>query len=393
MSHIKSVVLLLIVVSIVAAVEDSGSSCSVSLPASTTANAKLPDPFKSISGTRISTKADWKCRREEISKLAQKHVYGEKPPKPATVTGTVSSSSITVSVTENGKTASFSASVSLPSGSGPFPAVIVYANLGADTTTIKAAGVAIINYDPLKVGAEGTSRTAKSGAFYTLYGASSPTGLVMAWAWGVSRIIDVIEANGGTTFKASAIGVTGCSRYGKGAFIAGVFDERIALTMPIESGSGGVPIFRGIAKESGGQPLSSAYSEQPWLGDAFNSYTSNPNNLPVDTHEMVAMVAPRGLFIMDNPHVDWLSAKAGSVAALEGAEVFKALGAQNAITYWSDVQSGDHCSVRPEWKKPLQDYIGAFLTGSGSVTGSMHISSSKSGSLSEWRDWDTPTLS
>jgi hypothetical protein len=394
MSPLKIIAVLATVISIVAAkAEDSGASCTVSLPSSTTANAKLPDPFKTINGTRISSKADWMCRREEISKLAQKYVYGEKPAKPTTVTGTVSSTSISVSVTENGKTASFSASVSLPSGTGPFPAVIIYANLGADTATIKASGAAIINYDPLKVGAEGTSRTAKSGAFYTLYGASSPTGILMAWAWGVSRIIDVIEASGGTVLNADAIGVTGCSRYGKGAFLAGVFDERVALTMPIESGSGGVPAFRAIAQESGGQPLSSAYGEQPWLGDAFSAYTSSPNNLPVDTHEMVAMVAPRGMFIMDNPHVDWLSAKAGSVAALEGAEVFKALGAENAITYWSDVQSGTHCSVRPEWKTPLQQYIAAFLKGSGNVTGSMHVSSLKAGSASEWRDWTTPTLS
>jgi len=59
--------------------------------------------------------------------------------------------------------------------------------------------------------------------------------------------------------------VTGCSRFGKGAFVAGVFDQRISLTMPIDSGSAGVPIFRGIPGE-GAQSLSSAYSEQPWLG-------------------------------------------------------------------------------------------------------------------------------
>ena len=67
----------------------------------------------------------------------------------------------------------------------------------------------------------------------------------MAWAWGVSRIIDVIEQSGGSILKADAIGVTGCSRFGKGAFVIGAFDQRIALTMPIESGSAGVPIFRG----------------------------------------------------------------------------------------------------------------------------------------------------
>src|SRR5919108_342823 len=157
-----------------------------------------------------------------------------------------------------------------------------------------------------------TGRGNKQGAFYTIYGATSSTGLLVAWAWGVSRMIDVIQQSGGNILRADALGVTGCSRYGKGAFAIGVFDQRIAVTMPIESGSAGAPILRGIPGESGAQPLSSAYGEQPWLGDAFGSFTGNPATLPVDTHETVAMVAPRGLFIMENPHIDWLAARSRS---------------------------------------------------------------------------------
>ncbi len=376
-----------------AGVEDDGADCPVTLPGSPTANSKLPDPFMKLNGTRITTTSDWRCRREEILRLAEQYVYGTKPGKPASVSGTVSSSAITVNVTDQGKSASFSASVQLPSGSGPFPAVIVVGGLGADTATITGSGVAVINYDPTMVGKEGTPRTSKQGAFYSIYGSSSSTGLLMAWAWGVSRIIDVVEKSGGNILKPDAMGVTGCSRYGKGAFASGVFDQRVALTMPIESGSGGVPIFRGIATESGAQPLSSAYSEQPWLGDAFSPFTGNPNNLPVDTHEMVAMVAPRGLFIMENPHIDWLAARSGSVAALGGAEVYKALGAGDDISYWSDVQDGTHCAVRPEWKTPLQQNLQKFLLKTGNAPGSFHISSLKAGNLADWRDWQTPTLS
>ncbi|GAA3440196.1 hypothetical protein [Kutzneria kofuensis] len=129
-----------------AGVEDEGADCPVSLPGSPTANPKLPDPFKRIDGGRIATRSDWRCRREEISKLAQRYVYGTKPAKPAAVTGTVTRTSITVNVSDGGKSSSFSASVSLPSGTGPFPAVLVYGGLGADTATIHAAGVATINY-------------------------------------------------------------------------------------------------------------------------------------------------------------------------------------------------------------------------------------------------------
>jgi hypothetical protein len=375
-----------------AGIEDDGADCAVTLPGSLTSNPRLPDPFRKINGSRITAKSEWRCRRAEIKRMAERYVYGEKPAKPTSVTGTVSSTNITVNVSHNGRNASFSAGVQLPSGSGPFPAVVVLGGFGADTATIRATGAAVINYDPLAVGREGTPRNNKQGAFYTIYGNTSGTGLLAAWAWGVSRIIDVIEASGGTVLKADAVGVTGCSRYGKGAFAVGAFDQRIALTMPIESGSAGVPILRGIPGESGSQPLSSAYGEQPWLGDAFSSFTGNPNTLPVDQHETVAMIAPRGLFIMENPSIDWLAARSGSVAALGGAEVYKALGAGANISYWSDVQDGTHCATRAEWRTPLQQNIQKYLLRTGSAAGVFRISSRKQGDLASWRDWTTPTL-
>jgi hypothetical protein len=269
-------------------------------------------------------------------------------------------------------------------GTGPFPVVVVLGGFGADTATIRAAGAAVINYDPYAVGREGTPRNNKQGAFYTIYGNTSSTGLLAAWAWGVSRIIDVLEQSGGTILRGDATGVTGCSRFGKGAFVVGAFDQRIQLTMPIESGSAGVPIFRGIPGE-GAQSLSSAYGEQPWLGDAFGSFTGNPNGLPVDTHETVAMVAPRGLFVMDNPFIVNLGPRSASVAALGGAEVYKALGAGANITYWSDIQDGTHCAIRPEWRTPLQQNIQRFLLRTGSAAGTFRIASRAAGNLADWR--------
>ncbi|HEX6351801.1 cellulose binding domain-containing protein [Actinophytocola sp.] len=380
-------------VGIFAVPEDDGAGCAVTLPGSLTANSRLPDPFRKLNGSRITAKSEWRCRRAEIRELAERYVYGDKPGKPTSVTGTVSNTNITVNVSHNGRSASFSAGVQLPSGTGPFPAVVVYGGFGADTATIRAAGAAVINFDPMAVGREGTPRNNKQGAFYSIYGNTSSTGLLAAWAWGVSRIIDVIEQSNGSILKADAMGVTGCSRFGKGAFTAGVFDQRIALTMPIESGSAGAPILRGLAGESGAQPLSSAYGEQPWLGDAFSSFTGNPANLPVDTHEMVGMIAPRGLFIMENPHIDWLGARSGSVAALGGAEIYKALGAGANITYWSDVQDGTHCASRNEWRTPLQQHIQKYLLKTGNTAGVFRVSSRKPGNLAEWRDWQTPTLS
>jgi hypothetical protein len=376
--------------------EDDGADCTVlGLPAPA-ANPKLPDPFEKLDGTRMSTKAEWRCRREEIRKIAEKYAYGTKPDRPQSVTGAVSKSSISVTVMDNGKSASFTASITLPSGGkAPYPAIIVYGSAGfgapLDSSVINSEGIALVTYDPYSVGQENTGRTNKQGAFYTIVGSNSTTGLLVAWGWGVSRIIDVIAQSDGTVLKADAIGVTGCSRFGKGAFIAGVFDQRIALTMPIESGSAGVPIWRGIPGE-GAQSLSSAYGEQPWFGDAFSAFTSDPTKAPLDTHEAVAMVAPRGLFIMDNPHIANLGPKSAHVAALAGAEVYKALGAGDNITYYSDVQNGTHCSMRPEWSSPLKSNIRKFLNHTGNDPGVIKASPSATGNLSDWIDWSTPTL-
>jgi len=172
----------------------------------------------------------------------------------------------------------------------------------------------------------------------------------------------------------------------------------VALTLPIESGTAGVPIWRGIAKgekgENGnpGQSLSSAYSEQPWFADAFQPFLNAPTKAPLDTHELVAMIAPRGLFIMENPHIGELSSKYGHVAALAGKEVYTALGAGDAISYVSNVQDGTHCAARPEWVTPLRNNIERFLKKTGNVAGVMNPYPSQTGDLTMWRDWTTPTL-
>src|SRR4029077_2286347 len=81
----------------------------------------------------------------------------------------------------------------------------------------------------------------------------------------------VLEASDSQLINPKAIGVHGCSRSGKGAFIAGAFDERVALTIPMESGMSGVPAFRMIVPE-GGEVLRNAIEYRPWAGDAYQQF-------------------------------------------------------------------------------------------------------------------------
>jgi len=379
-------------------VENEGVDCSVTISGTgaITANSNLPDPFMKMNGQRMTAKDEWKCRRQEIRKLLEKTVYGEMKVTPfSATTGTVTKTTITVNVSDNGKTTSFTAGVDLPSGNGPFPAMIIYGGFGGPSaSTLKSQGVAVITFDPAKGGAEGTARNNKSGAYYTLYGANSNLGILAAQAWAISRIIDVIQKSDGSILKWDAIGVTGCSRYGKGSFAAGVFDQRIALTMPIESGTGGVPIMRSVSNEAK-QSLTSAYSEQPWLGDVFSTFQNSPNTLPTDMHGAVAMVAPRGLLILDNPHIANLGPRSAHLSAVAGGEVYKALGYGGNLTYFSNSADGNHCTFQPEFSTPLTTNINKFLKKQGSTVGGDPTINPRSGVTGNTAliNWTTPTLS
>lgn len=82
----------------------------------------------------------------------------------------------------------------------------------------------------------------------------------------------------------ASLAVTGCSRNGKGALAIGAFDQRIALTIPVEPGTGGIALMRSAADE-GGQSPSSAYGEQPWLSWMFEPFTEAIDRLPLDQLE------------------------------------------------------------------------------------------------------------
>lgn len=142
------------------------------------------------------------------------------------------------------------------------------------------------------------------GKFYTLYGNTHSAGALTAWAWGVSRIIDALELTPAAGINTQKIGVTGCSRNGKGAIVAGALDERVALTIPQESGSGGAACWRlsDYQKSQGTdvQTASHIITENVWFSKNFDPHVNQVNRLPFDHHSLAGLVAPRGLFVIEN---------------------------------------------------------------------------------------------
>ena len=380
--------------------ENTGADCDVAaLPqfADLPNLTNLPDPFTGLDGERLTQKDQWRCRRQEMHRLAERYVYGFKPAKPASVSGSLDGDTLTVTVEHEGESITFNATVDLPEGEGPFPAMI---NVGAGGLTLgaerlKEEGIAIIYFNNDEIGAQpfGQPRheSQGQGLFYELYGSDHSAGALMAWAWGASRLIDALEGIENSVIDPAALGVTGCSRYGKGALAIGAFDQRIAVTIPVEAGTGGVALMRSAADEGGQSPIS-AYGEQPWLSWVFEPFTETIDRLPLDQHMVGALVAPRPLLLLENPHIEWLAPVAGHTSALAIAEVYSAFGADDNLVYDSDVEDAAHCALKAEHEQLVREQLRAHLLGNGEAQGAITPHANAQGTLDGWRDWETPKL-
>jgi hypothetical protein len=394
-----------------ATVENTSADCQVPTLQEgsklTSKISKLPDPFPKIDGTKISKRSEWRCRRQEILEQAKKYVFGDRP-TPDVVTGSVTNNKISVHVEAQSKKIDFTADIVLPTkGQAPYPALIsvgAKGGMGGLTMTesrITNEGVAVIYYDNYKLGKEGTAEQSRGkanpGLFYDIYGGTHSAGLLMAWSWGASRMIDVLQQSGGDIIDYQRLGVTGCSRLGKGAFVIGLFDERIALTIPQEPSTGGDPAFRIMDVLSGAERTDYNYNGLNWLSDNFAPFvysgnTSNVVKLPIDTHSMIATMAPRGLLVLENPHQTQMGAPAGHMATLSGAEVYKALGVETNVSYHSSVADTNHCSWKTEYNDLLIRNITRFLKHETAKTGDILVGSGGSLKTSDWKEWTSPTL-
>ena len=379
-------------------VEDHRSECQIGNIPTSVNNAKLPDPFMGLDGKRISSKADWKCRREEIGAMYEKLMFGEKPRNPEKVEGKKSGNKYTVTVTDKGKSASFDVTInSAGTKDKPKPALIGldqgFGSCGSLGSSTNGLDIAMITFNTNNVAPENGG-----GKFFQLYNGGQ--GTIIAWAWGVSRLIDALEKDPDAGIDVKHLAVSGCSRLGKAALAIGAFDERIALTIPQESGSGGASLWRvgaQVNKQKGKQfvqGLNSAGSEGNWMIKSFKNYDGKENTLPFDQHMLVSMVAPRPLLIIDNAGQEWLGEVPSNYCGQASLETYKALGVTENYTY-SQEGGHAHCSLPNGQFDEVKDFMNKFLLGKDAKTGKIDYSKNTQTinfNKSEWIDWETPTL-
>jgi len=329
----------------------------------------LPDPFTFQNGKKVKKTSDWERRADEIKNLAQYYEYGKLPDSPVNVTATLNDKKLTVSVTDQEKTVSFEAQLSIPStaqskGRKSFPVIVSidFAIREADSVYLNA-GYAVLNFRYTSVSSDNAEH---AGPFYELYPYDIKTGndagTLLAWAWGAMRCVDALEYLAkhnpalGQTLDLNKIVVTGFSRCGKAALAAGLFDKRFSVVNPGASGCGGAAVFRYVS--FGGPPKRNAPygNEYAWgrspgcevMGDKIRHQGHNSNamlarfldpdriyntntfgygeRLPYDHHEIIAAIAPRAVLIT-TANDDYSNNAEGDAIGLEGAKpVYKFLG-------------------------------------------------------------------
>ena len=158
-------------------------------------------------------------------------------------------------------------------------------------------------------------------------------GTLRAWAWGASRAIDYFEKD--KSIDTKKIAIEGLSRYGKAALVAMAYEPRIAIGFIGSSGAGGAKILRHVFGEQVENLASSG--EYHWFDGNFIKYAGplTPDDLPVDAHELIALCAPRPVFIsVGSPAVEgtWIDAKGMFLAAVAAGPVYTLLGKKDLGT-------------------------------------------------------------
>jgi hypothetical protein len=157
-------------------------------------------------------------------------------------------------------------------------------------------------------------------------------GALKAWAWGASRCLDYFETD--KDVNAKQIGIEGHSRYGKASVVAMAYDPRFAIGYISSSGEAGAKLYRHIFGEQVGNVAGA--QEYHWMAGNFLKYAGplTPGDLPVDAHELVALCAPRPVFISGGAVEGdgWVDAKGMFLAAAGAGPVYRLLGKKDMGT-------------------------------------------------------------
>jgi hypothetical protein len=350
----------------------------------------LPDPLLDEGGQRVSSAEQWRAvRRPRLLDLFTSQVYGRAPAKALTWTARQSSQPVfagkavrtlvDLKLACEGREQTWSLLIYRPPGEGPWP-VFLGMNFLGNQTVYPDGGIPLSRgwvMDSPEVGIEHNraseeSRGSRSGRWpveaivargyalctlcygdvepdveegfgagaHALVGAGAEWGAVATWAWGLSRVADFLEQQP----WCDRIAVMGHSRLGKAALWAGATDQRFGLAISNDSGCAGAALSKRIFGETVAM-INDGFPH--WFTPAFRRYNDNEAALPIDQHELLAMLAGRAVYVA-SARSDLHADPEGERLSVEAARpVFALVG--GAIGY--HLRPGQHEVTPYDWER------------------------------------------
>lgn len=310
----------------------------------------IPDPLACTDGSRVTSAEDWMNRRRpELLELFREYVYGRSPP-PATPTtyevlsvdknafnGLAIKKRIKVNFHGPQGAGALTLHLYLPKGAPPIGCMLLVVNRrrsiieAADSApspfwpveAIVRRGYATAAFHYSDVAEDNTARVFDSGVFklYPRNQAGDAWGALAAWAWGASRAIDALVAE--PALAGRPIAVAGHSRGGKVALWCGATDRRVSLAISNDSGTAGAALTR----VSHGGTMRDMITHFPyWVAPNYFRFADQPADLPVDQHELLALLAPRLVYVASAAEDSHSDPAAEFRSCVEAGSVFQLFG-------------------------------------------------------------------